>query len=412
MTLRENIGLATRAIRANKLRTIITIIMISLGLMALLGILTSVEAIKSSVNTNFATLGSNSFNIRNEGNLDGDNGRENAEPNPPITYRQAESFKEKYDFPGIISISYMPVQATRVKAGDKETNPNVSVLAVDENYISIAGYEIDENKGRWFTKGELESASRSVVLGNDVAEKLFGEKVDPLGKGLTVSNQSFRIIGVLKSKGSSIMSSDNIIFIPVTTSRSIFPGSESSTFVITVGVNGVDDLEPAIGTATGLMRQVRKLDVREKEDFAIMKSDSVIAIVIGIVSNIAIGVIFIGIVTLIGAAIGLMNIMLVQVNERTREIGINMAIGAKQQTIRRQFLTESIIICLVGGILGIILGIIVGNIVAGIFNVTFFIPWGWVLGGIILCFVTGIAAGYYPAVKASKLDPIEALRYE
>jgi putative ABC transport system permease protein len=282
-------------------------------------------------------------------------------------------------------------------------------MAADAEYFSVGGYEMD--KGRWFTGAEIEGTARTIILGSDVAEKLFSKNIDPLGKGVQVENQSFKIIGVLKSKGSSIMANDNVCFIPVTTARTVFPANESS-YAITVGVSRVEDIEPAIGTATGLMRQVRKLNVREENNFAITKSDSVIAVVIGLISNIAIGVIFIGVITLIGAAIGLMNIMLVQVNERTREIGINMAIGAKQQVIRRQFLTESVLICLIGGIIGIILGIIVGNIVAQVFHLSFFVPWGWVLAGIALCFATGIAAGYYPALKASKLDPIEALRYE
>lgn len=395
-----------RAIRANKQRTILTICIIALGLMALLAILTSIEALKSSINKNFATLGSNSFTIRNSGQLDdGDMD----EPNPNITRREAELFRDKYDFGAIVSISYMPLGATVLNTAVKKTNPNVQVMAVDDNYISVAGYEME--KGRWFVSGEVESASRTIILGNDVANKLFETNIDPVGRGVSVQGQSFKIIGVLKSKGSSIMSSDNICFIPTTTSRSVFPAYEGS-YVITIGVKNIDDLEPAIGSATGLMRQVRKLDVREENDFSIMKSDSIISIVLNNISYVAIGAIIIGLITLLGAAIGLMNIMLVQVNERTREIGISMAIGARGSVIRRQFLTESIIICLLGGIIGIILGIIVGNLVAQIFHVSFFIPWGWVLGGIILCFVTGIAAGYYPAVKASKLDPIEALRYE
>lgn len=409
MNFSQNLSLALRAIRANKLRTVLTILIIALGLMALLGILTSVEALKSSVNANFATLGANSFTIRNEGMIDGGDAGEAEKPNPEITRREAEAFKEKYNYSSTVSISYMSNGTAVLENNDKKTNPNVMVLAADAEYFFIAGYEME--KGRWFTGAEIEGTSRTIILGSDVAEKLFSKNIDPLGRGIQLENQSFKIIGVLKSKGNSMMASDNVCFIPVTTARTTFPANESS-YAISVGVSKVEELEPAIGVATGLMRQVRKLNVREENNFAITKSDSIIAAVIDMISNIAIGVIFIGIITLIGAAIGLMNIMLVQVNERTREIGINMAIGAKQQVIRRQFLTESVIICLIGGIIGIILGIVVGNLVAQIFKLSFFVPWGWVLAGIALCFLTGIAAGYYPAVKASKLDPIEALRYE
>ena len=408
MDIIENIRLALKAIRGNLLRTILTVTIIAFGLMALLGILTSIEGLKSSINKNFATLGANSFSIRNEGQIDG--GEDDREPNPAISRREAEAFKSRFEYPSIVSISYVPFSGwAKLKAGDKETNPNVTVMAVDDTYLTVGGYEMES--GRWFTGGEVASASRNVVLGSDVWKKLFGENVDPLGKGISIQNQSFRVIGVLKSKGSSMLSSDNRVFIPVSTSRSLFPSNENS-YTIAVGVAQLDDLEPAIGSATGLMRQVRKLDVREKDDFAIFKSDSIIEVVLSNISYVTLGAVIIGLITLLGAAIGLMNIMLVQVNERTREIGISMALGATGTVIKRQFITEAIVICLMGGALGILLGVLTGNGVASFFKVSFFVPWGWVLGGLALTFVTGLAAGYYPAVKASKLNPIEALRYE
>lgn len=410
MSIIENIGLALRAIKGNLLRTALTVTIIAFGLMALLAILTSIEALKSSINKNFATLGANSFSIRNASEIDGGDMSEGYQERPEISKREAEAFKEKYTYPAIISLSYIPFNGyAQLKAGNKESNPNVTVMAIDDNYMDVSGYEMD--MGRWFTATEVEYASRNVVLGSDVYEKLFPDASDPVGKSVTVQNQSFRIIGVFKGKGSSMMSSDNRVFIPINTSRSLFPANENS-YVITVGVNEVTDLDPAIGSATGTMRQVRKLNVREKNDFSIMKSDSVINIVLENISYVTLGAIIIGLITLLGAAIGLMNIMLVQVNERTREIGISMAIGASGAVIKRQFLTEAITICFIGGALGILLGVLAGNGVASFFKVSFFIPWVWVIGGLILTFITGLAAGYYPSVKASKLNPIEALRYE
>ena len=391
------------------MRTILTVTIIAFGLMALLGILTSIEALKSSINRNFATLGANSFSIRNEGQIDGGED-DNREPNPAITRREAVAFKNGYDYPALVSISYIPFNGwAQLEAGGNETNPNVTVMAVDDQYMAVAGYEMES--GRWFTETEVEYASRNVILGSDVFKKLFDENEDPLGKGISIQNQSFRVIGVLKSKGSSMLSSDNRVFIPVTTSRSLFPANENS-YTITVGVTSVEDMEPAIGSATGLMRQVRKLDVREKNDFATFKSDSIIEVVLSNISYVTLGAVIIGLITLLGAAIGLMNIMLVQVNERTREIGISMALGATGTVVKRQFITEAIVICLIGGALGILFGVLTGNGVASFFNVKFFVPWGWVFGGLALTFVTGLGAGYYPAIKASKLNPIEALRYE
>ena len=259
---------------------------------------------------------------------------------------------------------------------------------------------------------ELESASRVVVLGSDVAKKVFTEKDNPIDKPISINNQYYRVIGILEPKGSSFMQSDTRVLIPLTSARSVFPKSGADNYIITVGVSNAQDMEPAIGDATGLLRQVRKLKIGEEDDFNVSKSDSVVSVMLDSLSYVAIGAMFIGFITLIGAAIGLMNIMLVQVNERTREIGVSMAIGANRTTIRRQFLIESIVICILGGICGIILGIFIGNMVALALNANFILPWLWIFIGLIVCVITGIAAGYIPARRASMMDPIEALRYE
>lgn len=408
MTLKENISLALRAIRANRLRSIITITIIAIGLMALIGILTAIDALEGSINSNFATLGANSFSLKNFNEMsEGDE-----EPKPPISYKEATNFKNDYDFAGAyVSISSVFIRgAATVKQADKKTNPNVDVLGVDENFITIGGYTI--SKGRGFSVQELESASRVVVLGSDVAEKIFTEKENPIDKSVSINNQHFRVIGILDAKGSSFMQSDTRVLIPLTAARSIFPQPGLDSYVVSVGVSSPTDMEPAIGDATGLMRQVRKLKLGEDDDFTIAKSDSVVNVMLDNLQYVAIGAMFIGFITLIGAAIGLMNIMLVQVNERTREIGVSMAIGANRATIRSQFLIESIVICIIGGCCGIILGILIGNLVAIALNASFILPWLWVFVGLTVCVITGVAAGYMPARRASRLDPIEALRYE
>ncbi len=376
--------------------------------MALVGILTAIDALKSSINSNFTTLGANSFSVRNFSEISDREER----PKPPVSYKEASAFKDKYAYPGsTVSISSIFIQGSgTVKHADKKTNPNVDVFGVDENFISVVGYEIE--KGRGFSSQELESASRVVVLGDDVVKKIFSEMDDPLEKGITINNQFYRIIGILKPKGSSFMQSDNRVLIPLTSARSIFPPPGLESYVITVGVRTPEDMDPAIGDATGLMRQVRKLKLGEDNDFVMNKSDSVVNVMLDSLSYVAIGAMFIGFITLIGAAIGLMNIMLVQVNERTREIGVSMAIGANRKAIRRQFLIESIMICIIGGIFGIILGIAIGNLVALALHANFILPWFWVICGLIVCVATGLAAGYIPALRASRLDPIEALRYE
>ena len=408
MTLKENISLALRAIRANRLRSMITITIIAIGLMALIGILTAIDALEGSISSNFATLGANSFSIRNSNEIsDGDE-----TPKPAISYKEATNFKKEYQFrSAYVSISSVFIRGSAtVKQADKKTNPNVDVLGVDENFITIGGYTI--SSGRGFSATELESAARVVVLGSDVAKKIFTEKDNPIDKGISINNQYFRVIGILEAKGSSFMQSDTRVLIPLTTARSVFPQAGIDSYVISVGVDNPADMEPAIGDATGLMRQVRKLRIGEEDDFTISKSDSVVNVMIDNLKYVAFGAMFIGFITLIGAAIGLMNIMLVQVNERTREIGVSMAIGANRATIRSQFLIESIVICIIGGICGILLGIFIGNFVALALNASFILPWLWILVGLTVCVITGVAAGYMPARRASKLDPIEALRYE
>ncbi len=408
MNFRDNVSMSLRSIGTNKLRTTLTMLIIGIGITALVGIQTSLSGLRQFLNSDFASMGSNSFNIRWGGaGAEGSDGSETGAPTP-ITFRQAMAFQEKFDYPSVVSVSVMARQSSAtVKYQGKKTNPTITVLGVDNSYLDISGYSID--KGRWYSNQELLRNAMVVVLGGGVATRLFGDNINPIDQFVNVDGMRFRVIGVLASKGVSIVSSDDIALVPLTTARAYLI-REQAHFAIGVQVAKPTEIDAAIGEATGLFRTVRGLRVTEKNDFEITRSDSIAAMLVDMLGKIGIGGTAIGLFTILGAAIGLMNILLVSVNERTREIGINMAIGARRSSIMMQFLTESVLICVFGGLLGVVLGILIGNQVAMGIGSTFFVPWTWIGIGLSICVVVGLAAGIYPAIKASRLDPIEALR--
>jgi putative ABC transport system permease protein len=407
----ENIQIALRAIRSQLLRTILTVLIIALGIMALVGILTAIDALKSSINSNFTSLGANTFTIRNREMTIriGSNGKR-PKKFRSITYDEAKRFCEEFSFPASPSVSTFASGASTMKYLSKKTNPNIRVFGGDANYLATAGYELE--KGRNFTLTEVQYGSHVVILGKDVATALFSAEQDPIDKTITIGSGKYRVVGVLKSKGnSSGFGGDKIAVLTLNNVRQYF-SIPNMTFTINVLCNNSALMDLAISEATGIFRIIRKVPLADDNNFEIIKSDNLANILIDNLKKVTLGATFIGIITLLGAAIGLMNIMLVSVTERTREIGIRKAIGATQKAIRSQFLVEAVVICQLGGLLGILLGILIGNLIALQLGVGFIIPWVWIFSGIVLCIVVGLISGIYPAVKASKLDPIDALRFE
>ncbi len=413
MLIRESIILALGSIRANLIRTVLTFMIIAFGIMALVGILTSIDSIKATLSTNFASMGANTFNIVRSGTgvRGGRRGRQQKAGNS-ISFREATTFKKQYKFPALVSVSALGSMSAVVKHDDTETNPNITVYGMDENYLKVAGYDL--SVGRNITAAETEFGRNVVILGSAVVDKLFPKRPYStiLGKVITIRNISFTIIGVLKEKGSSMtFSGDRIVLTPLMTLRKYF-GSQTNSYNLSVAVNEATQIDMAIAEAEGVMRHVRGITLGEPADFEIQKSDSLIDILDENTATIQMAAIFIGLITLLGAAIGLMNIMLVSVTERTREIGICKSLGATRRTILTQFLVEAVVICQIGGILGIILGILMGNVVTLAMGGVFIVPWLWMLLGISLCLIVGLISGLYPAIKAASLDPIESLRYE
>jgi putative ABC transport system permease protein len=355
-------------------------------------------------------MGANTFNIKNRGqNIRFSGGSKGPQKFRPITKTEADKFVDEFDFPSTTSLSVNASFNSTVKYDNVKTDPNIMVMGGDFNYLAVAGYEVQ--KGRNFSEKEISSAGNVVLLGSEVYTKLFKTK-DPVGESVFIGGAKFRVIGVLSSKGSSMgFGGDRLVIVPISNAYQTFSMPNMSS-VITVAVKDINTIDFAVEEATSIFRRIRKIPVRGEENFNVYKSDNMAKELISNLSYVTAAATVIGFITLLGAAIGLMNIMLVSVSERTREIGIRKAIGATQKVIRTQFLFEAILICQIGGIGGIIFGIIIGNIVTMLVGVGFIIPWLWMISGITLCVIVGLASGLYPAIKASKLDPIEALRFE
>jgi putative ABC transport system permease protein len=408
-SLKENISIALQSIGGNRLRTSLTALIIAIGIMALVGILTAIEGIKQYTNDAFASLGANSFTIQNRGSGLGFGNGGHRKIYPSIRYDEAIRFKEKYKLPATVSVDLSVSGTSVAKYGDQKTNPNISLTGGNENYITTNGYKIAY--GRNFTQTELDHGADVVIIGDELRTKLF-KKTDPISKSIFIGNNRFNIVGVFAPKGSAAgLGGDRFALIPIYKAKQI-DTLKSPSFSITVMAPNAGALEAEIGEATSLFRNIRDLHVGNADNFEITRSDAIQKQLASNLNGMTVAGFAIGIITLIGAAIGLMNIMLVSVTERTREIGVRKAIGATPAIIRRQFLIEAIVICLLGGIGGIILGMAVGNLIAIQVSGHFVAPWLWLFGAICLCTLIGLMSGFYPAKKASKLDPVEALRYE
>ncbi len=409
-SFRENFRVALSSIRGQSLRAFLTILIIALGIGALVGILTSIDVMKTSLTSNFTSMGANTFTIRNrEFRIRIGRGGKKPKKFRPITFKEAMEFSDRFDFPGTVSVSTMASMASTLKYKSEKTNPNIQVLGVDQNYLATSGYEIE--RGRNFSRLEATSGAHVALIGHDLILTLF-KKEDPIGKEISVGAGKYLIIGTLKPKGSAMgFGGDKTAMLPIENVRQYFSRPDM-TFTISVLSKDARLMEATISNATGLFRIIRKVNIGDDENFDIIKSDSFASALFEDLKYVTIGATIIGIITLLGAAIGLMNIMLVSVTERTREIGIRKALGATRSSIRNQFLTEAIVICQFGGLFGVLLAMIIGLLISFSMNSPFVMPWAWIILGFTICFCVGLISGIYPAIKASRLDPIEALRYE
>jgi putative ABC transport system permease protein len=407
---RVNVLIAINSIKTQLLRTILTVVIIGIGIWALVGILSSVEAMENSISGNFATMGSNTFNIQRYNFNVQRRGGEREKVNPIISYQNIREFIDIYEFPTTqTSISFRGTSGAEVKFENNKTDPEVQVLGINEYYLENTGTEIES--GRNFNVFDIQNNNNVCIVGSDFLKSLFVND-NPIGKRISIRGVKFKVIGVLESKGSTFGNNQDLrVLIPIQVARGIFT-APNINYTISIMVKNTEMLNAAQDEAVVTFRNIRGLNPIEKNDFGMERSDDLINRITSITGYLEIAAWIISIITILGSSIALMNIMLVSVTERTREIGVRKALGAKNSTISTQFFIETIVIGQIGSVLGILLGIGTGMIFSSYFESEFSLPWIPMLWATIITFIVAIIAGFYPAMKASKLDPIESLRYE
>lgn len=409
---KENIKIAIGSIKTQLLRTILTIVIIAIGITALVGILTVVSAIENKLTTNFASMGSNTFTMNQyESETKNNGGGEVQKINPIISYPEAKAYKERFKYPLThTSISFTATSTAEVKFENAKTDPEVSVLGVDDYFTVNSGLEVEN--GRNFTNFDISNNAYVCIIGSDFASKGLFKDINPIDKIISVRGAKFRVIGVLKEKGSTFGNSQDLrVLIPIQVARSLF-SAPNINYEVSTMIDNKDLLEEAVNDAMVTMRQVRNLSPVQENNFGISRSDDLMNRIAEMTGVLTISAWVIGFITILGSSIALMNIMIVSVTERTREIGVRKSLGAKKSTIAWQFFMETLIIGQLGGLVGIILGILIGYVVAMAADFGFVIPWMAIISAFIISFIVALVSGSYPALKAAKLDPIEALRYE
>jgi len=411
MNIRENVKEGIKSIRANILRTSLTAAIIAIGITSLVGILTAIEGIQTSIEDSFSNLGSNTFDMESKRQNRGAREGREAKVFPPLTYDDLMRFKDRFDA-GTVSVNAVVTWLAEVKHGSKKTNPNSRIQGGDENYLVVDGYDIVE--GRAFSAAEVKNGGLVVIIGSEIKSVLFENDESPINKDISFQGAKFRVIGVLGAQGGTggNGSIDRMCLVPTLTARRLAAGRQLN-YEATVAVADPTQMDAATGLATGLMRAIRRDPVKQENSFEVQVNKSLAERLGEITGYLRVGGFTIGFITLLGASIGLMNIMLVSVTERTREIGVRKALGATPLKIRQQFLIEALVICQMGGIGGVILGILIGNLTSKLIGVGgFVVPWVWILFGVAIGMIVGLISGYLPAYKASRLDPIESLRFE
>ena len=408
-TLRESFRMALEAIRDNKLRSMLTLLGITIGVFSVIGVMTAIRTLESSVASGLNVFGTNTFNISKRPTIQfGHGGRWKYRNRPNITYQLYEDLRDRAILPLHVS-AYDSKYGVTVKYKDKQATKNIEVAGADEYTVRTLNTNISD--GRNFSRDDVLHMRKTALIGQDAITQLFPFK-DPLNKQITVDGIKFRIIGIIEEKGAMFgESQDNIIAIPLSTHLQMF-GGRRRNIEITVEAPSEELYDQTRDEVIGILRTLRKVPPGEDNNFELTSNEEILDELAPFTDGIKLFAFSVSVIALIVAGIGIMNIMLVSVSERIKEIGIRKAIGATRRDILTQFLTEAVFLSEFGGIAGIILGVAGGNVVAAIFNIPAVIPLDWAFIGLAVCSVIGIGFGIYPAWKAANMDPIESLRYE
>lgn len=410
MNLLENIKEGLRSVQANLLRSVLTALIVAIGITCLVGALTAVEGIRYTFTESLVSLGANSFYVQSKQYRNRQQNGLNEKRFPKLQLNDVQRFIDRFQVTAIVSLNAELSGAAEVKYHSKKTNPNVTLQGANDEYMALNSLNLIQ--GRNLSKREIEYGAKAGVIGYKIYTQLFEPNENAIGKEISFKGVQFRVIGVMAEKGNLAEDNfDNMVIFPILVANQMASG-RGLDYVLSIAVTDPTTLDMAMGEATGLMRSIRHDKLGNPDSFQVEKSDTLsdLNTVMGVIQSAGLGI---GFITLLGSAIALMNIMLVSVTERTREVGVRKALGATPMRIRQQFVIEAIVVCVLGGVVGIILGILVGNLLSSVMGIQeFLMPWFWMFFGMIVCIFIGILSGWYPASKASRLDPIESLRFE
>ena len=406
--IKESFRMTIDAIRQNKLRSMLTLLGISIGVFSVIGVMTAIRTLESSVESGLNVFGTNTFVIQKYSAIMTDHGDEKYRNRKNIDYPQYEEFKRRAKLPILVSVSE-GTSARNVKYRDKTVKRSIELIGGDEGTVRTYNTYIAD--GRNVTTDDVHSARNVCLLGMDVVDRLFPFE-DPLSKSLQIRGLDYTVVGVTERKGEAFgRSQDNYIVIPITNFLQHFK-NRWTTLAISVEAPSAEEYDRTVDETVGLLRAVRKVPPGDENNFEIVSNAEMIERFSGFTKGIKLFALSISVIALLVAGIGIMNIMLVSVTDRIKEIGVRKAIGATRRDILIQFLTEAIFLSEFGGIIGVILGIAGGNVVSILFNIPAVIPFDWAFYGLVVCSAIGIGFGIYPAWRAANLDPIESLRYD